>query len=117
MTKPVAKPWIDEIHAYKPGKSSAADGRALIKLSANENPLGTSPSALAALAEARDEAALYADPACHDLRAALGKLHALDPDQIVCGTGSGELLHCAVQAFAGPGDEVLFSRYSFSLYP
>ena len=117
MTQPVAKPWIDEIHAYKPGKSSAADGRALIKLSANENPLGTSPAAMAALAEPRAEAALYADPACTALREALGALHSLESDRIVCGTGSGELLHCAVQAFAGPGDEVLFSRYSFSLYP
>ena len=117
MTKPVAKPWIDEIHAYKPGKSAAADGRALIKLSANENPLGTSPAAMAELAARREQAALYADPACHELRAALGELHGLDPEQIVCGTGSGELLHCAVQAFAGQGDEVLFSRYSFSLYP
>lgn len=117
MTKPTAKPWIDEIDAYKPGKSRAADGRALIKLSANENPLGTSPAAMAALAEERDEAALYADPACSDLREALAALHGLDANQIVCGTGSGELLHCAVQAFAGVGDEVLFSRYSFSLYP
>lgn len=117
MNKPVAKPWIDQIHAYTPGRSSAADGRALIKLSANENPLGTSPAAMAALAEAREDAALYADPACYELRAALGALHGLDPDQIVCGTGSGELLNCAVQAFAGQGDEVLFSRYSFSLYP
>lgn len=117
MTKPVAKPWIDEIHAYTPGSSNAADGRSLIKLSANENPLGTSPAAMAALAEARDQAALYADPACTALRGALGALHGIDPDQIVCGTGSGELLHCAVQAFAGPGDEIVFARYSFSLYP
>ncbi|MEM7688966.1 MAG: histidinol-phosphate transaminase [Pseudomonadota bacterium] len=116
-SRPEAKPWIDQIHAYKPGQSSSADGRALIKLSANENPLGTSPAAMAALAEARGSAALYADPACHELRAALGSLHRLDPAQIVCGTGSGELLHGAVQAFAGLGDEVLFSRYSFSLYP
>jgi histidinol-phosphate aminotransferase len=117
MTKPIAKPWIDEIHAYRPGQSAAADGRALIKLSANENPLGTSAGALAALAEPREEAALYADPSCHALRAALAELHSLEAEQIVCGTGSGELLNCAVQAFAGPGDEVLFSRYSFSLYP
>jgi len=116
-TKPRPKPWIEAIHAYTPGKSSASDGRTLIKLSANENPLGTSEAALAALAEARSQAALYADPACTDLRRALGALHGLDPDRIVCGTGSGELLHCAVQAFAGPGDEVVFSRYSFSLYP
>ena len=45
---PVTKPWIEAIHAYVPGKSKAGDGRPLIKLSANENPLGTSPVALAA---------------------------------------------------------------------
>jgi histidinol-phosphate aminotransferase len=117
MPKPQPKPWIDRIHAYTPGKSAAADGRKLIKLSANENPLGTSHAALAALAEARSEAALYADPACTELRAALGALHGLEADRIVCGTGSGELLNCAVQAFAGIGDAVLFSRYAFSLYP
>ncbi|MEM9311060.1 MAG: histidinol-phosphate transaminase [Pseudomonadota bacterium] len=117
MTRPVIKPWIDRIHAYKPGKANSSDGRALIKLSANENPLGTSPAALAALAEPREQAALYADPDCTALREALGELHGLEADQIVCGTGSGELLHCAVQAFAGFGDEVLSSRYSFSLYP
>lgn len=103
--------------AYKPGKASGADGRKLIKLSANENPLGTSAAALDALAETRAQAALYADPACNELREALGELHGLDANQIVCGTGSGELLHCAVQAFAGEGDEVLFSEFSFSLYP
>ena len=117
MATPQPKPWINAIHAYKPGRSSSDDGRSLTKLSANENPLGTSPAAMAALAEPREDAALYADPACTALREAIGALHSLDPDQIVCGTGSGELLNCAVQAFAGVGDEVLFSRYSFSLYP
>jgi histidinol-phosphate aminotransferase len=50
------------------------------------------------------------------LRAALGKLHGIDPARIVCGTGSGELLTLAASAFAGPGDEVLYVRYGFSLY-
>ena len=49
-TRPWPKPWIAAIHAYVPGKSTGADGRPLIKLSANENPLGTSPAALAARA-------------------------------------------------------------------
>ena len=47
---PAPKPWIDAIHAYVPGKSAGADGRPLIKLSANENPLGTSERALEARA-------------------------------------------------------------------
>jgi histidinol-phosphate aminotransferase len=112
---PNPKPWIDAIHAYVPGKSAGADGRPLIKLSANENPLGCSPLALAA----RDLAhhpSLYPDGDSTALREAIGALHAIDAARIVMGSGSGELLHIATGAYAGPGDEVLFSQYSFSLY-
>lgn len=112
---PQMKPWIEAIHAYVPGKSATADGRPLVKLSANENPLGTSPGALAARAAAGDPAA-YPDPDSGKLREAIGVLHGLDPARIVCGTGSDELLNLAAQAFAGPGDEVLFPRYSFAVY-
>ncbi len=117
MTKaPQPKPYILGIHAYVPGKATASDGRKLIKLSANENPLGTSPAALAALEEARGEAASYPDPDSKQLRAAIAQLHQLDPDRIVCGTGSDELLNLAAQGFAGSGDEVLFSQHSFAVY-
>lgn len=110
------KPWIDAIHPYVPGRSKGAGGRPLVKLSANENPLGCSPLALAALRDPGDPA-LYPDPDAAALREAIGRHHGLDPARIVCGTGSGELLHGAVQAFAGQGDEVLFPEFSFSLYP
>lgn len=112
-TAPVPKPWIAEIHAYVPGKSAGADGRPLIKLSANENPLGTSPAALAARAAAP---ALYPDPDSKALRAAIGRLHGIDPALVVMGTGSDELLHIAAQGYAGPGDEVIYVRYGFSVY-
>ena len=112
---PEIKPWIAAIHAYVPGRSTAADGRVLAKLSANENPLGTSPAALAARGAAVMPS-LYPDPDSAVLREALGTLHGIDPARIVCGTGSGELLAVAASAFAGPGDEVLFVRYGFSLY-
>ncbi|QIQ87100.1 histidinol-phosphate transaminase [Erythrobacter sp.] len=115
-TRPEPKEWILGIHAYTPGKSKASDGRALVKLSANENPLGTSPAALEALAQAREEAATYPDPGSNALREALGALHGLDPQRIVCGTGSDELLNLAAQGFAGPGDAVVFSRHSFAVY-
>jgi histidinol-phosphate aminotransferase len=115
-TRPQPKPWIEQIHAYVPGQSKSASGQPLTKLSANENPLGSSPAALAALAEGHNPAD-YPDPDARALREKIAAVHGLDPDRIVCGTGSGELLHCAVQALAGPGDEVVFSRYSFSLYP
>lgn len=114
--KPEPKPWIAQIHAYVPGKSKSASGAPLVKLSANENPLGSSPAALAALVQGH-VAADYPDPDARALREAIAAVHGLDPERIVCGTGSGELLQCVVQALAGVGDEVLFSRYSFSLYP
>ncbi|MBT8427631.1 MAG: histidinol-phosphate transaminase [Erythrobacter sp.] len=113
--KPEMKPWIEKIHAYVPGKSKGADGRELIKLSANENPLGCSEHALAALAEPAGPAR-YPDPDSTALRAKIGEVHGIDPARIVCGTGSDELLNLAAQAFAGPGDEVLYARFSFVVY-
>jgi histidinol-phosphate aminotransferase len=113
--RPQPKPWIDGINAYVPGRARGRDGRELIKLSANENPLGSSP----AVFEAMGAAALpsrYPDPDARALRKAIGELHGIDPARIVCGTGSDELLHLAAQAFAGPGDEVLVPRYSFVVY-
>ncbi|WP_061927950.1 histidinol-phosphate transaminase [Altererythrobacter epoxidivorans] len=113
--RPEVKPWILGIHAYVPGKSQSPEGRPLVKLSANENPLGTSEAALQARSAASSPAD-YPDPGSNALRAAIGELHGIDPARIVCGTGSDELLNLAAQAFAGPGDEVLFSRFSFSVY-
>ncbi len=114
--RPQPKDWIKAIHAYVPGKSTGLDGKPLTKLSANENPLGTSEKARAARAGVVNTA-LYPDPDSKDLRAALGALHGIDPARIVMGTGSDELLHIAAQAYAGVGDEVLFVRYGFSVYP
>jgi histidinol-phosphate aminotransferase len=115
LSRPRMKPWIEAIHAYVPGKSRAESGRPLVKLSANENPLGTSAAALAARARLPTPA-LYPDPDATALRGAIAAVHGLDPARIVCGTGSGELLTVAAGAFAGPRDEVLFVRYGFSLY-
>ncbi|AZI36372.1 histidinol-phosphate transaminase [Caenibius tardaugens NBRC 16725] len=113
--RPIAKPWIAAIHAYVPGKSKSADGRPLIKLSANENPLGTAPAALAAMADSKPTF-LYPDPDSIALREKIGAVHGIDPARIVCGAGSDELLNLAAQAYAGPGDEVIYVRYGFSVY-
>ena len=112
---PTPKPWIAGIHAYVPGKAAGDDGHVVAKLSANENPLGCSPLALAAMAAA-EHPSRYPDGDSTALRAALGAFYAIDPARIIMGSGSGELLYLAASAYAGPGDEVLFSQYSFSLY-
>lgn len=112
---PSPKSWISAIHAYVPGKSAAADGRPLVKLSANENPLGSSPLALAARADAVMPS-LYPDPDSTALRTAIGAVHGIDPARIVMGSGSGELLTISASAFAGPGDEVIYVNYGFTLY-
>ncbi len=112
---PTPKPWIKAIHGYVPGKSLDEGGRPLVKLSANENPLGCSPRALAARAGA-EHPSRYPDGNSTALREALGAFHGIDPARIIMGAGSGELLYLAASGYAGPGDEVLFSQFSFSLY-
>lgn len=116
MTGPTPKPWIAAIHAYVPGKSTAAGGKPLVKLSANENPLGTSRRAIDALAAMQADRNIYPDPAATALREAIAKANDLDPDRIVCGTGSDELLNLAAQGYAGPGDEIVYVRYGFAVY-
>lgn len=116
MTDPQAKPWINAINAYTPGKAKSDDGRVLIKLSANENALGCSEHATAALVAAKSSLARYPDPASNALREALGAHFDLEPEQIVCGTGSDELLNLIALGYGGPGDEIIYVRYGFSVY-
>jgi histidinol-phosphate aminotransferase len=117
MTIIAPKPWIDAISPYVPGRSTAEDGRKVHKLSSNENPLGTSAKAQAAFAAAATTLGRYPDSGAHDLREAIAAKYGLETDRIIHGTGSDELLHLAAGAYAGVGDEVLYVRYGFSVYP
>ncbi len=117
MNAPVAKPWVLDIAPYIPGRSTTDDGRKAVKLSSNENPLGTSPAARAAFERAATSLERYPDAAAHELRDALATHHDLDPARIIYGNGSDEVLHLAAGAFAGPGDEVIYVNYGFSVYP
>ncbi len=116
MTSPQPKPWIMAIAPYVPGRSSTDDGRAVTKLSSNENPLGTSPAAREAFARHGADLERYPDARAALLREALAKANGLDPARIIYGTGSDEVLHLAAGAYAGPGDEVIFVRYGFAVY-
>ena len=117
MTDPIVKPWIDAIAPYVPGRATADGGVPAVKLSSNENPLGTPEAARRAFAEAAGRLELYPDAAAVKLREAIAAHYGIEADRIVHGTGSDEVLHLATGAFAGVGDEVLYVRYGFAVYP
>ncbi|MBY0283224.1 MAG: histidinol-phosphate transaminase [Sphingomonas sp.] len=116
MNAPVPKPWVMAIAPYVPGRSTADDGRKLVKLSANENPLGTSPAARAALEAESRSLDRYPDPGAAILREAVAAKYGLDPARVIYGTGSDDILHLAAGAFAGQGDEVIFVKFGFAVY-
>jgi histidinol-phosphate aminotransferase len=116
MNAPAPKPWVLDIAPYIPGRATTDGGRPVAKLSANENPLGTSPDAQAAFAAAHVSLERYPDPSATALREALAAAHGLDPARVIYGTGSDELLHLAAGAYAGPGDEAIYVRYGFAVY-
>ena len=116
MTAPIPNPWIMAIAPYVPGRSTTDDGRRVVKLSSNENPLGTPAAARAAFAAAATSLERYPDAGAEIVRDALAAKHGLDPARIIYGNGSDEVLHLAAGAFAGPGDEVIYVRYGFAVY-
>ncbi len=119
MTTPTPRPGIMDITPYVPGRSGSDDGddRPVIKLSSNESALGPSPKAIEAAKAAAETMVRYPDGGATELREAIGAHHGLDPARIVCGAGSDELLEMIPRAYAGPGDEVLYSQYGFAIYP
>ncbi|MEM9708206.1 MAG: histidinol-phosphate transaminase [Pseudomonadota bacterium] len=115
--RPQPQPGILDIALYQGGRSAIAGRQDALKLSSNENPLGPPPSAQAAMAEAAASAHIYPSTDHGALRTAIGEIHGLDPDRIICGAGSDEVLQFVTQAFAGPGDEIIHTAHGFSLYP
>jgi histidinol-phosphate aminotransferase len=113
---PEPRPGILRITPYV-GGSHAVEGvdRAIV-LSANESPLGPSPRAVAAYRALAQHLHRYPEGGVTALRQAIGRRHGLDPARIVCGNGSDELIGLLVQAYAGPGDEVVFTEHGFLMY-
>ena len=105
-----------DIAPYVGGSHAVAGVDRVIVLSANENPLGPSPKAREAYDAMADELHRYPDGGAVALRQAIGKRFRLDPDRIVCGAGSDELISLLIGAYAGPGDEILYSQYGFLMY-
>src|SRR5581483_8902497 len=113
---PKPKPGILHLAPYVGGKSKAAPGVRVVTLSSNETPLGASPAALKAFAAAAAKLHRYPDGTALHLREAIAEVKKLPFDQIVCGAGSDELIGLLTHAYAGPGDEVLYSQHGFLMY-
>jgi histidinol-phosphate aminotransferase len=117
LQRPTPRAAVLSIAPYVPGKSKAAGGLKLHKLSSNETPLGPSPKAIEAFRKVGESLELYPDGSASGLREAIGKAYGLDPARIVCGNGSDDLLHLLAEAYIGDGDEGVYSQYGFLVYP
>ena len=117
MSRPVPKPGILDIAPYTPGKSGAGLSGRVFKLSANETPLGPSPKAIAAYKAAADHLEDYPEGTSRVLREAIGRAYGLDPDRIICGAGSDEILNFLAHTYLGPGDEAIHTTHGFLVYP
>ncbi|HWJ88471.1 MAG TPA: histidinol-phosphate transaminase [Pelagibacterium sp.] len=115
--RPVPQPGILNISPYVPGRSSAPGQTKVIKLSANESPLGASPKAVEAYRGVADALEIYPEGSSRALRTALGEVHGIDAERIIVGAGSDEILHLLAQTYLGEGDEAIMSQYGFMVYP
>jgi histidinol-phosphate aminotransferase len=116
-TVPVPRPGILDIAPYIGGESRAPEGLRPIRLASNESALGPSAKAVAAYRTFAAEIHRYPDGSSAELREALARHHKLDPDRIVCGSGSDELIALLLRGYAGPDSEVLYSAHGFLMYP
>ena len=120
----LAPEYIRTIAAYQPGKPISDVARELgmqeaniVKLASNENPLGASPKALAAIQSALGELAMYPDGGGFALKAAISKKYSISPEQIILGNGSNDILELAARTFMRAGDSAVYSQHAFAVYP
>lgn len=120
----LANPGVRGLRAYDPGhdlvvlrrRFAQATQTQLVELGSNENPYGASPRARQAIVDALDGIHIYPDPLGGDLKRALAEFHGIETARLLLGNGSHELLMQLAQVFAGPGDEVVASKFGFAVY-
>jgi histidinol-phosphate aminotransferase len=109
------RPRVRGLAAYQPGEQPQASG--YIKLNTNENPYPPSPRVLEALREAATEdLRLYPDPMANALRRKAAAVYGFDPEQILAGNGSDDLLAMIVRTCVGPGEHAVYPYPTYSLY-
>lgn len=116
--------YVRAIAPYQPGKPISElareyglDERSIVKLASNENPLGLSPLAKAAIERELAELSRYPDGNAFDLKEALSRRYGVPTDGIVVGNGSNDVLEMAAAAFLAPGRSSVFSQHAFAVYP
>lgn len=114
--RPVPKPGILAIAPYVPGKAKIEGVEHPLKLSANENVLGSSPKAREAFASAIDELHMYPEGRSNILRAAISARFGLEPERLLFGCGSDEIFQLLNQTFLEPGDNIVQGQYGFGAY-
>lgn len=110
------QPGIMDIALYQGGAGSVEGVADVVKLSSNENPFGPSPRASDAFRQSAGELHVYPSTQHERLREAIGEVHGVDPERVICGVGSDEIISFLCYAFAGPGDEVLHTEHGFAMY-
>ncbi len=110
------QPGIMDIELYVGGKGHVEGVSNTVKLSSNENPHGPCEAAKQAFRAEAGNIHVYPSSDHTDLREAIAQVHGVDADRIICGNGSDEIIAFLTQAYAGPGDEVLFTEHGFSMY-
>lgn len=111
-----AKPHIATMDAYALADMTVGPGKPLVSLAQNESAFAPSPKAIEGARASLQDCPLYPDPDWTDLRAAISATHGVDPEKILCGAGSMELIAALIRTYAGPGDEVLASEYSYAFF-
>jgi histidinol-phosphate aminotransferase len=114
--RPIPKPGILQIEAYKPGKAKAEGIDNPVKLSANENALGSSPKAQEAFVAASQSLHVYPDPKAMIIRAAIAERFNLEAERLVFGCGSDEVFQLLNQTFLEPGDNMVQGEYGFAAF-
>jgi histidinol-phosphate aminotransferase len=119
----LANPQLRDLPIYEPGKPIEETARELgahpdeiVKLASNENPLGPSPKALAAMRVALNAAHLYPDGGGFYLREALAKKLGFNREHLILGAGSNEIIEFLGHAFLDRGDEIVTSEHAFIVY-